>query len=114
VDNACLLVKIIKSIEHLSEVVPRKSLTKTALSILGLNEGEQIALLEQLKHNKENLDALAAAFDHEFPLGVGRDILDDVAVLEGLEEAHLVGKDTLECRQTYALDLMALNNFNRE
>jgi hypothetical protein len=63
-------VQVLNGTEELEKVVPSKALIEAALFVLNLDEGEEIALLHEFKHDKEYLRSLAVGFDENLSLAV--------------------------------------------
>ena len=113
-DNSSHSMQVLNRVEHLREIVTRKLLRKASALILPLDEGKEVALLNEFKHDEEYLNALARLLDHGLSLTVVVDELNDVGVLDLLEELHLIVEDFLEGGEADALHVMPLDDFNRQ
>lgn len=69
-DDAGRLVQILDGAEQLEKVIPCEALVEAALFVLDLNEGEEVALLHEFKHDEEHLRGFAVRFDENLTLAV--------------------------------------------
>lgn len=107
------IVKVLDSAQKLEEVVASEALAEAPLLVPDLDKGKQVALLNQLKHDKEHLGVLPVRPHHPFSLAVILDEFDDVGVVHGLNQVDLVLEDLLEGGEVDALDFVALYDLNR-
>lgn len=75
VNNFCFIVEVFNSWEQLEEVVACKLLVKTTLLVLDLDEGEEVALLDEFKDDEKDLDGFAGGFDNNFSFTI---VLDEL------------------------------------
>lgn len=64
------VMKILNGAQELQKVVSGESFVESTLLVFDLDEGEEIALLDELKHNKEHLYCLPARFDDDLALTI--------------------------------------------
>ena len=114
VHDASCLVEVLDGIKHLCEIVTCEFLGEASTLVLPLDEGEEVSLLDEFEHNEENLDAFARLLNDSFSIAVVVDQLYNVGVFNLLQESHLVVEDLLERGQTDALDVVSLDDLDRQ
>jgi hypothetical protein len=112
VDHPRRVVEVIHCVDHLPEVETRIIFGEAASQILLLNEGKEVALFYELKHNEKYLNCAARVGDHELSLDVPVDQFDNVIVLNILQETDLVVQNLLESGQRQPLNVVPFNNFD--
>ena len=58
-DHTCCPVQVLDSVEHLCEIVAGEFLGETSSLVFLFDKREEVALLHELQHYEENLNALA-------------------------------------------------------
>lgn len=79
---------------------------------MNLDEGEQVALLDQLQHDEVDLDGLLGFLDHDLTVHIVLHQADDVWVIHLLQQRHLVEEDLLEHLQTDLLHVVPLDDLD--
>ena len=107
-------MQVIDRVKHLLEVEACITLRETSRIILQLNEGEQVALLDQLQHDEEDLNSPARLAHYKLAIAVPVHQVDDVWMPNVLKQPDLVVEDFLESRQRKPFHVVALDYLNRQ
>lgn len=106
-----LVMKISNPVNHLFKVVAGEVLREGRAPLF--HQRKKITALDELKHYEENLDTVARGFDHDLPLQVVLEKLDDSWVVHRREERNLVCQHLLELVEADGLDLVPLDDLDR-
>lgn len=113
VDDPGRVMQVVDRLYHLREIKARITFGEASCVVLLFDEGEEVALFDQLEDDEKNLNRTSSGTNHELAMDVPIQEVNDVGVLDVLEEAHFVVENSLEGWQGEPLNMVPLNNLHR-